>query len=43
MSEKKPYTAPTVTAHGSAVEKTLGRRGVLIELINWRPKDPLRA
>ncbi|HEX8694286.1 MAG TPA: hypothetical protein VF746_17830 [Longimicrobium sp.] len=39
MTGKKPYVAPTVTAHGGAVVRTQGRRGVLIELIEWRPKE----
>ena len=42
MSEKKPYVAPTVTAHGSAAEKTQGRGGRLLELINFRPGRPPR-
>ena len=33
--QKKPYTAPTVTAHGSAVEMTLGRFGKLVEFISY--------
>jgi hypothetical protein len=33
---KKAYTAPVLTRHGSAVEKTLGRVGRLLEFINFR-------
>ena len=37
MQQKKPYVPPTLTAHGSAVEKTQGVRGHFAELINfWR-------
>lgn len=35
MGQKKRYTAPTLTALGDAVEKTRGRFGNRIELINW--------
>jgi hypothetical protein len=33
--QKKRYTAPTLTALGGATEKTRGRFGNRIELINW--------
>lgn len=33
---KKPYTAPTVTDHGSVVEKTKGTIGTSVEFIGWR-------
>ena len=42
MSAKKPYLAPTVTKHGSAVEQTQGRAGRLLELINLRAGRPPR-
>lgn len=35
MLGKKRYTAPTLTPLGDAVEKTRGRFGNRIELINW--------
>lgn len=35
QQQKKPYTPPTLTPHGSAVEKTLGERGRVAELINF--------
>ena len=38
--EKKPYLAPTLTAHGSAVEQTRGNAGRSLELINFRPGPP---
>lgn len=38
--DKKPYVAPTVTVHGNAVEKTQGRAGRLLELINLRAGRP---
>ena len=33
---KKSYASPTVTLHGSAVEKTQGNFGRLLEFINFR-------
>ncbi|HEX8694285.1 MAG TPA: hypothetical protein VF746_17825 [Longimicrobium sp.] len=41
MTEKKPYVAPTVTAHGSAVVQTQGRGGRNLELIGFRGGRPL--
>jgi hypothetical protein len=35
MQPKKPYLPPTLTVHGSAVEKTQGERGRVAELINF--------
>jgi hypothetical protein len=35
--QKKPYTPPTITEHGSAVEKTKGFGGEFWELANPRP------
>lgn len=34
--EKKPYTPPTVTDHGSVVEKTKGTIGTSYEFMGWR-------
>ena len=39
---KKTYTSPTVVKHGNAVELTLGRGGLLLEFINFRPGPPPR-
>jgi len=33
---KKPYTPPTVTDHGSVVEKTKGTIGTCTEFMGWR-------
>jgi len=33
---KKPYTPPTVTDHGSVVEKTKGTIGTSVEFMGWR-------
>jgi hypothetical protein len=33
---RKAYTAPTLTRFGSAVARTLGRAGRLLEFINFR-------
>lgn len=35
--KKKPYSAPTLVRHGSAVEATRGWGGKFLEFINWRP------
>jgi hypothetical protein len=41
QNTRKPYVAPTLTAHGTAVEKTLGQRGKVAEFINyWFPPLP---
>ena len=37
MSARKPYTPPTLTAHGDAAERTRGMAGLSLELINFRP------
>ena len=33
---KKPYTQPTITDHGSVVEKTKGTMGETFEFMGWR-------
>jgi len=33
---KKPYSSPTLTAHGAAVQMTLGLGNWAIETHNWR-------
>jgi len=33
---KKPYTQPTITDHGSVVEKTKGTMGETVEFMGWR-------
>jgi hypothetical protein len=38
--QKKPYTAPMLTQHGSAVTMTAGEAGRSLELINFRPGPP---
>ncbi|HEX8694284.1 MAG TPA: lasso RiPP family leader peptide-containing protein [Longimicrobium sp.] len=38
--DRKPYVAPTVTRHGSAVEQTRGEHGRTLEFINFRPGPP---
>jgi hypothetical protein len=38
--QKKPYEAPTLTQHGSAVTMTAGEAGRSLELINFRPGPP---
>ena len=40
QQEKKRYAAPTLTAHGGAVERTLGSRGSLTEFINFIKEPP---
>jgi hypothetical protein len=37
---KKTYATPTVVKHGNVVAMTLGRGGLLLELINFRPGHP---
>jgi len=37
---KKPYTPPTLTAHGAAVQVTLGTGLWFTELTGWRRPRP---
>jgi hypothetical protein len=37
-NEKKPYTPPTVTEHGNAVQSTKGFGGKYFEMMNPKPE-----
>ena len=41
--EKKPYTKPTVTDHGSVVEKTKGRIGFTYEPIGQMIDEDIKT
>ena len=43
-NEKKPYTAPTVTEHGNAVEATKGFGGKFFEVMSSKvePEDIIK-
>lgn len=40
MEKKKPYSAPTITDHGDAVEKTTGLCGDIWEITGNSPVSP---
>jgi hypothetical protein len=40
--EKKPYTPPTITEHGSAVNETKGFGGEYWEMMNPRPSSEVK-